>query len=291
MSHFVCLTLLDIPVNSSRSKVQEHLDEALAPFSEHIEVAPYKEDCWCVGSAARTHARKYGFHRKTLGIKLRTIDDFRTEYWAIEEGKRPDWDEFVKPLMDVQDCLEREHEMYNKPDPECEDCNGSGTRMTQYNPESQWDWYEIGGRWTGLYSDYDPYKDEANQEVCCICKGTGIRDDWATVNENGTKTFKDDWAKKCNGCNGCLGTGKHTKFSLKDFDGDILPASAVLSMFEEKGAPFAILTPEGDWVERGKMGWWGMVSNEKDQNAWNEAAKRVIDKFSNCTAVVADCHI
>lgn len=28
-----------------------------------------------------------------------------------------------------------------------------------------WDWYQIGGRWTGAFDDYDPEKDPANQEI------------------------------------------------------------------------------------------------------------------------------
>jgi len=286
MSHFVCLALLDVPVNSSRSKIENELDNVFAPFSENIEVAPYKEECWCVGFAAKRHARNIA------PIEFgKTIDELRKEYWAIEEDNRPEWEDFVKELQDITDRLEKEHEMYNKPDPECEDCNGTGQRTTTYNPKSQWDWYEIGGRWTGMYSDYDPYKDPANQEVCWLCNGSGIREDWATVNEDGTKTFKDKWAEKCNGCNGCSGTGQRVKFSLEDFEGDILPASAVLNMYEEKGPPFAILTPEGDWIERGKMLMFGMAVDMKDKDEWHEGAKEAIDKFSNCTAVVVDCHI
>ena len=35
----------------------------------------------------------------------------------------------------------------------------------EYSYESdkeKWDWWDIGGRWTGVYSDYDPQKDPQN---------------------------------------------------------------------------------------------------------------------------------
>jgi hypothetical protein len=44
-------------------------------------------------------------------------------------------------------------------------------------PASRWDWYAIGGRWTGMYSDYEPYLDPKNWSVCDLCGGTGFRSD------------------------------------------------------------------------------------------------------------------
>jgi len=58
-----------------------------------------------------------------------------------------------------------------------------------------------------------------------------------------------------------------------------------------KGIPFAILTPEGEWIERGKMGWWGMTIDEKDGDEWAETVKRVFEKYAGHLAVGVDCHI
>src|SRR5688500_14258938 len=40
---------------------------------------------------------------------------------------------------------------------------------------SRWDWYQIGGRFTGLLDGYDPDKDPANIQQCELCAGTGVR--------------------------------------------------------------------------------------------------------------------
>jgi hypothetical protein len=89
--------------------------------------------------------------------------------------------------------------------------NGVYGRMT--NPNAKWDWWTIGGRWTGaLAVDYDPYEDPANKEPCWLCHGTGDRPGWVYY-EGGERKFKDDWAKECNGCNLCKGTGISVKFS------------------------------------------------------------------------------
>ena len=44
-------------------------------------------------------------------------------------------------------------------------------------PASKWDWWAVGGRWTGLFSDYDPSADVKNWSVCDLCGGTGTRTD------------------------------------------------------------------------------------------------------------------
>lgn len=57
------------------------------------------------------------------------------------------------------------------------------------NPRSFWDWWQLGGRWTGYLSDYDPHTDPANMEPCdhyghglpCNqCESTGLRLKWPT---------------------------------------------------------------------------------------------------------------
>jgi hypothetical protein len=42
-------------------------------------------------------------------------------------------------------------------------------------PASRWDWWVVGGRWTGLFSDYDPNTDIKNWSICNYCGGTGSR--------------------------------------------------------------------------------------------------------------------
>lgn len=67
-------------------------------------------------------------------------------------------------------------------DPFCEEGNERGW----------WDWWQVGGRWTGQHQPgYDPDKDESKKEKCRLCHGTGKRKDMLVAN----------------GCNGCNGTG------------------------------------------------------------------------------------
>jgi hypothetical protein len=68
------------------------------------------------------------------------------------------------------------------------------------NPDKKWDWYQIGGRWTGaLVPHYDPAEDPDNREKCWLCDGVGKRPD---VRERVP-------------CNGCGGSGVRTKWPTK----------------------------------------------------------------------------
>lgn len=54
---------------------------------------------------------------------------------------------------------------------------------------------------------------------------------------------------------------------------------------------FAVLH-NGKWFEKGNMGWWGMVSDEKDQNEWNNQFYELLESLPNDTLLsVYDCHI
>jgi hypothetical protein len=60
---------------------------------------------------------------------------------------------------------------------------------------------------------------------------------------------------------------------------------------EIKTTPFAVLTPEGKWIERGDMGWFGMVANEKDKDSWEAEFEKIKKAYDGYTAVSLDCHI
>ena len=72
-----------------------------------------------------------------------------------------------------------------------------------------------------------------------------------------------------------------------EYKGDIKPANQSALSF----TPYAIVTPDGEWVERGKMGWFGMSSNEKGDDEWRKIYEETLEKHLDCMAAVVDCHI
>jgi hypothetical protein len=66
------------------------------------------------------------------------------------------------------------------------------------NPNAKWDWWTVGGRYSGrLAAGYDPEKDPSNLEKCFLCQGTGKRND-----ELGRAHRLTNPEYTCNGCDG-----------------------------------------------------------------------------------------
>lgn len=79
-----------------------------------------------------------------------------------------------------------------------------------------YDWYELGGRYTGRHDNYKPWNDPVNKEICNLCNGTGSRPD-----------MKAEEMKWVRGCNACSGTGIKTKYSFAIHPQDIMPLAEV----------------------------------------------------------------
>ncbi len=84
--------------------------------------------------------------------------------------------------------------------------NADGVYGRYTNPNAKWDWWQIGGRYSGRFLlGYDPEDDPMNQEPCLLCGATGTRKDRIALaqNPNGTE------------CNACHGTGIDTKWPTR----------------------------------------------------------------------------
>jgi hypothetical protein len=73
--------------------------------------------------------------------------------------------------------------------------------------------------------------------------------------------------------------------------GNIRKTSEVLDLIKSGHdlIPFAIVTPEGEWCQKGKMGWWAMVSDENSN--WKTEARAILEKYPETYAITVDCHV
>ena len=54
---------------------------------------------------------------------------------------------------------------------------------------------------------------------------------------------------------------------------------------------FAVVK-DGEWYERGKMGWWAGVSDEKDRTAWQDEFDKLVKGLTDDTLLtLVDYHI
>lgn len=285
MSHFLVTVLVEQDKfdrnKSLRSQAEDAIAPLLEPYDENTNVPEYDRPCYCVSTTARNEART------AAEAQVGGINIFRESFKDINpdpedpfsEAAEEAWKKHIAPLVDLEKQLFEAHPLKGKPNPDCEDCSGTGTTKSTYNPKSKWDWYQVGGRWTGAFdATYDPYTDPDNLELCNLCGGTGDR----ATHMNEPKEVQHP-----SGCNGCSGTGKSVKWHLKDFDGDVRPVGALPKDF----VPFALVTPDGYWHERGKMGWFACVSDEKSKEDWETEVRRLLAEHKHCVAVAVDCHI
>ncbi len=55
---------------------------------------------------------------------------------------------------------------------------------------------------------------------------------------------------------------------------------------------YAFLAPDGQWVESGKMGWWGITTDKMDENLWETMLAEKVSQISDGQYITyVDCHI
>jgi hypothetical protein len=59
---------------------------------------------------------------------------------------------------------------------------------------------------------------------------------------------------------------------------------------DEPFRTFAVLK-DGQWHERGQMGWWGAVSDPKDEGVWEDEFAKLLADNPDAWLTVVDCHI
>lgn len=222
-----------------------------------------------------------------------------------------------------------------------------GTYGYWTNPNRKWDWYQIGGRWSGflklkagvkgklgsrslLDSSPDDRRGRAGQARKGDIDVAGMRDEagekagakWDIINPviaPHEMTYMD-WklSQEMSMRNGAV----DYELARKTYHGQDL-MMAVQAVTADKNHPhrdmfvwlddvqqylrprdefvqiarngaigtFAVLK-DGKWAERGEMGWFGMVSNEQDKNAWDQQFNDMFDALPDDTLVtIVDCHV
>ena len=226
MSHFSVL------VFSKKRGID--VEDLLAPFDENITMEPYVEFTKQQAIAnVRKEIEEYrdGTYAKYCADK----DKYRKDHADNQAHLDYLENDFPKKLFWTdEECYEDKAKWYKGGDDDDYDMpcmiDADGNLLSTYNPKAKWDWYEIGGRWSGGLTTINGA--ETNKDFVCMI----------------------DWNKD--------------------------------------PAPFAFVTPDGEWHERGTMGWWAIVINEKDEQSWDAEFKKFVNSLEDDVYVtLVDCHI
>ena len=123
-------------------------------------------------------------------------------------------------------------------------------------------------------------------DTCGQCDGTG------KIPSTYNPDSKWDWYTIGGRFDGAASkTGKHLIHEKigqpSDMGNNVCPVSELHKDF----CPCALLTPDGRWIERGDVGWWGTLSNDKGEGAWKKEVDEVLAGYRGCVVVGVDCHI
>jgi hypothetical protein len=205
-----------------------------------------------------------------------------------------------------------------------------------HNPNTKWDWYQLGGRWTGFFKlkegadgeagtpglstdsaepgyadvvmkkdiDFKSMMNEASKkagetydQIHEIIKGCDPIQSWEHIREvmfpgkiDEARAFYhaqpavaklNEWNQKNN----------HKLFGVSLENFQVSREDYCLDAARGSFVPFAVVK-EGQWCERGEMGWWGMTSNETSKSKWTAQVAQLIDELPGETILsLYDCHI
>lgn len=161
----------------------------------------------------------------------------------------------------------------------CELRDGAWGRMT--NPNKQWDWWRVGGRWSnlllcrnGAFAD-SARKDAIDFDGMTATRATDRIKRWGEyLKECGKQRQNDDKADA---------RARWLAGIPEDMDRETYLAT------DPGFTTFAVLK-DGVWHEKGSMGWWAIVSDEKAD--WPAQYRALLDTVSDdAWLTVVDCHI
>ena len=184
---------------------------------------------------------------------------------ALQTAMEPYYEELnVEPYVryTAQDIVEdTQYQLYRiqHPNTKPEDWFGGeldedGNIVSTYNPDSQWDWYVIGGRWGGHWT---------------------IKQEYAYTAAKGLTEPSS------------FGHSEHAA------DPRRVDVARIGQLEPESLDPtFALITLEGEWRESGTVLWFGQSRDEKNQAVWEAEYLCWISSLPADTWVVlVDAHI
>lgn len=179
-------------------------------------------------------------------------------------------------------------------DEDCEIDDATGKRGYWQNPDAKWDWYTIGGRFNGMIKASYGYRGRKGEYLPGRYDQAVLADCDFSIDEVAYARAVKDWEECID--SECDNNIRMMKFWPLGKEGikNRYGTKEAYANHEATWSTWAVITPDGEWHECGKMGWWGLSSEtDKEELDWVQNFKeRFIDGADpNLIATVIDCHI
>jgi hypothetical protein len=287
MSHFTVLIFGENP------------EAQLTPFDENISVERYIR--YTKKELIEKERKDIEYYKNSMYAEYlkdpvayaEVSNEEHMQYISEEFPKRLEWSDDEAYAYAIEGYYDKE------------DIGEDGEVYSTYNPNSKWDWYSLGGRWSGEFKlkqgragvcgnpgrgESSPkwgYADQALKGDIDFDLMTSEKLKKYTENYNAfeAKLIEDPEMKTFNAY---FEFGIENKGDKKNFIPETL--EEYLNSRVEFST-FAVIK-YGKWYERGEMGWWGPVLEEKESSVWNDEFKKLIDSVPDDTLLsMYDCHI
>jgi hypothetical protein len=249
MSHFIGLVFL---------RPNDDLDEVLAPFNEQDEEFMEFVD---KTDEVKEEWEKIPETCPSEGTFIEEIDrtDLVNEIWdEAEDTLSPEdenalWKPYTKDKYPTPADIAKDKGYKIVPD----ETKRDGVRFVQ-ECESKW--------------EYEPSR-EKYPTIDELAKGYfGYRKVNGKYGYMSNPNAKYDWYSE-----GGRWSGYLTNKEGKTTDCDLLTEVD----WDKTDTPFCFVDANGEWIERGQMGWFAMVANEKKKETWDEEFKAYVQSLLN----------
>ena len=198
------------------------------------------------------------------------------------------------------------------------------------NPEKKWDWWVVGGRWSGFLKlkpgahgeagrkgvigscaddgpgradattkgaiDFEGMRDEAGKKAAerwDQAAAAHCGQSWEPWSVIGPRTGYDDVARKTyNEQPAVQALRKVFNNPFHDIDQYLTPRDQFIQQARDSATVLYAFVKDGQWVGKGEMGWFGMSSGDADQGEWSRKVNEMLDALPDDTPItVVDCHI
>lgn len=180
------------------------------------------------------------------------------------------------------------------------------------NPNAKWDWWQEGGRWGNMLLlksgnkadfafkgdiDIEGMRKEATDEAASlydeVMAVVGNLDDFTSWEILREKYPEVEEAREVYHAQRAVVAKKDSALSpfleLEKFQ---VSREQFLTDASNRALQTFAFVKDGQWNERGDMGWFGMVADEKDPNDWEQQFATMFDALPDDTPItIVDCHI